>query len=92
MNYNKLYSFNPLQSELFFKTSLIAVGYEKEVRRKKYLGKVVKCENSQNTTFLSTLSTDPFFRNAGVILIPFNVISNCKVVKLLSKGSKASPY
>ena len=36
--------------------------------------------------FLSKLLIDPFFRNAGVILITFNVTSKCKVVKLSIQG------
>ena len=36
--------------------------------------------------FLSKLLIDPFFRNAGVILIPFNSISNCEVVTLFIQG------
>ena len=53
---------------------------------KKYLGKVAKWEISQNTTFLSKLLMDSFLKNAGVILIPFNVTSICKVAKLFIQG------
>ena len=49
-------------------------------------------QNCAKDNFLSKLSMDPFLRNAGVILIPFNVISNLELSNFLSKGSKPSSY
>ena len=53
---------------------------------KKVFRKSGKMQNCAEDNFLSKLSMDPFLRNAGVILIPFNVISNCRVVKLFIQG------
>ena len=41
--------------------------------------------------FLSKLLIDPFFRNAGVILIPFNSISNCEVVTFYPREVNRAP-
>ena len=53
---------------------------------KKLFRKSGKKRKFAKYNFFSEMLIDPFFKNAGFMLNPFNVISNCKVAKLFIQG------